>query len=199
MNEINFNKDPYPNAEMLPYERKKLYTWIVDIIKPKIIIETGTGTGGSTYFMAKALESLGFGQIYTCDPERQPPQEFFNKFQNIHFYPSISSIMFNDIIGKKINIDYIFFDGPEDPTIAVNDLMILENYINPGCYFSMHDWEIKKRGFDGATSTKALHIRPYMQSSSKWKLIEQLSGLEKNSQDNDGYDSVGLCLYEFVG
>ena len=198
MIDINFNKDPYPNAEMLPYERQSLYYWIVNIIKPKVIIETGTGIGGSTYFMGKALQKIGFGEIYTCDPERKPPNEFFNEFNNVKFYQKTSSFMINDIIKNKIDIDYIFFDGPDDPTIAFDDLMVLEPYLKSGCYFSMHDWEITKRGYDGATSTKAALIRPYLENSSKWKLIQKLSGIEKNSNSNkELYDSVGLCLYKF--
>ena len=198
MKKINFIDDPYPNAEMLPYERESLYRWITQIIKPKNIIETGTGVGGSTHFMAKGLQTLKYGEIYTCDPERRPPVEFFIEFKNVHFYASVSSTMIDDLIQKNIDIDYIFFDGPENPSIAISDMIKLENYIKPGCYFSMHDWEISSRGYDGATSTKASLIRPYIEGSNKWKLIEKLSGLEKNSSDNSyQYDSVGLCLYQF--
>lgn len=200
MTDIDFNKDPFPNAEMLPYERECLYEWIVNIVKPKNILEIGTGVGGSTYFMAMALKNLNFGKIYTCDPSRKPPDNLFSEFKNINFYPLTSSEMIKNIKQNKINIDFIFFDGPEDPSIAIQDMIELENYISPGCYFSMHDWEINQRGFDKAISSKALLVRPYIEESSKWKLIKLLSGLEKNSTINNfKYDSVGLCLYQFVG
>ena len=199
MNSINFETLPIQGEfEMLPYERFILYKWITEIIKPIVAVEFGTGHGGSTYYITKALEQTG-GFLHTCDPERSPLQEIFNLNKNFKYYSITSDKLINILIENNINIDYLFFDGPEDPMIALTDLIKLENYIKPGCYFSMHDWEIEKRGFDGAISTKALHIRPYIENSSRWKLIHQLSGLEKNSKDNDGYDSVGLCLYQFIG
>jgi hypothetical protein len=200
MIDINFNKDPYPNAEMLPYERECLYDWVINIIKPKNILETGTGIGGSTYFMGMALKALGYGKIYTCDPGRKPTDDFFAEFKNVNFYSINSLEMIKNIKQNKINIDFIFFDGPEDSAIAMQDILELEDYVSPGCYFSMHDWEITQRGFDNAISSKALLIRPYIEKSNKWKLIKQLSGLKKNSMANDyAYDSVGLCLYQFTG
>jgi len=86
----------------------------------------------------------------------------------------------------------LFFDGPEDPDIAMEDIKILENYIQPECYFSMHDWELEKRKYDNGISTKAKKIRPYMENSSLWKPIEVLEGIESDQ-------SVGLCLYKFLG
>lgn len=201
MNNIDYNNAPYPGAEMLPFERYTIYNWVLNIIKPKTILEIGTGNGGSTYYLSKAMKELNNkGKIYTCDPSRSPCADFFKECDNVQYSPVPSDVLIKNILDKNITIDYIFFDGPEDPDIAMNDIKILEKTINPNVYFSMHDWETEKRGYDQTISTKAKNIRPYMEKSFKWKKIECLSGLQKNSSyDTMNYDSVGLCLYQYTG
>lgn len=184
----------YPGSEMLPYERYKLYTWVSEIVKPTNILDTGCGIGGGTYYLSEGLKKCNpSGKVYSCDPGRGPSQEFFNNHPNVDYRPIYSHEMIEYLVNNKIEIDYLFFDGPEDPDVAMNDILLLEKYIKPGCYFTMHDWEISARKYDGGTSTKALKIREYFESSpSVWKPIEILEGINST-------DSVGLCLYKFFG
>jgi hypothetical protein len=74
----------------------------------------------------------------------------------------------------------------------MNDIKTLESYISNGCYFSMHDWEISQRKYDNAISTKAAHVRQYIELSNKWGKVEVLDGL-------NNITSVGLCLYRYLG
>ena len=195
----NFPK-PYSNeGEMLPYERFKLFNWIYDA-NPKAIIEIGSGVGhGSTYYMAEALRQRGVkGIIYSCDPKRSIYQDLLNDYPSIKYYPIKSFELIQNLILNKIEIDYIFFDGPEIPDLALEDIKTLEQYIKSGTYFSMHDWCTEPRKYDNHISIKSLKIKPYLQNSNKWEKIEELSGLQKNSNFDDmPYDSVGLCLYRF--
>ena len=63
----------------------------------------------------------------------------------------------------------------------------------------MHDWHKGIRHYDNNSSAKADLIKPYMEQSNKWKEIEVLKANETNSiLFNDKYDSVGLCLYQYV-
>ncbi len=104
-----------------------------------------------------------------------------------------SQQFFDDLILKNIKLDYIFFDGPEDPDVALHDINLLEDWIDPGCYFSMHDWETETRKYDGQQSIKSLKIRSYIESNPNiWEPIEVLDGI-------NSYDSVGFCLYKFLG
>lgn len=201
MTVINFSEAPYPGAEMLPFERYTVYHWVLNLIQPTNILEVGTGLGGSTYFLSKALKNHNTnGKIYTCDPMRTPCYNFFNECDNVNFYSVTSNNLIQKLINDKINIDYVFFDGPEDPNIAIDDLKLLETVLPKDAYFSMHDWETKERGYDKATSFKSSLIRPYIEQSKKWKAVDVLSGLKKNSNTSlEDYDSVGLCLYQYRG
>lgn len=193
--ELNLNiENVYSGAEMLPFERLKLYSWITQIIKPQNhILENGCGTGGSTYYISEALKKLNSESvIYTCDPDRRPSDQFLTEHLNVSYNALYSADLIFEIINNKLELDYIFFDGPEDPDVALEDIKVLEDYIQPGCYFSMHDWEFKKRKYDGGISTKAKKIRPYIEKSFLWEEIEVLEGIESDQ-------SVGLCLYKFLG
>lgn len=193
---LNYPYSEY--GEMLPYERYKLYNWIKKF-NVKNILEIGSGSGASTYYMVNALQNDG--KIFTCDPGRRLPEELLNDFKNIEYYENTSSFLIEKIMNERIDIDYVFFDGPEIPDLALQDILKLENYLKDGCLFSMHDWETTQRNYDKGYSIKCSKIRPYMENSEKWEEVEILSGLKVNSDyhvyDDRNADSVGLSLYKY--
>jgi hypothetical protein len=194
---IDFVNNPYVGAEMLPYEREKLYSWVKEV-KPTGVLEIGTGAGGGTSYIAEAIKDVGEPcLIHTCDPIRKPSNALLRVYPFIIYYNITSERMIMQVIKNKEDIDFIFFDGPEVPNIAYSDILTLENYIKKGTYFCMHDWETDKRGYDGGLSIKAELIRPYMERSDNWEEVEVLSGVKKNVKGE--FDSVGLCLYQFKG
>lgn len=193
----------YGCGEMLPYERYKLYGWIKKL-RCRRVLEIGTGNGTSTYYIAHALlENNDGGQILTCDPHTIISNDIVNTYNNIKYNNVTSTHLIHTVIENKQPVDFIFFDGPEIEELALTDIKILENYISPGCYFSMHDWEFKQRNYDNAISIKSKLIRPYIENSKKWEKQEVLSGIQPNSDyfvyKNSNCDSVGLCLYKFLG
>jgi hypothetical protein len=194
MPDIDLNIErKYGGVEMLPFERLRLYTWVSEIIKPENSIDLGCGNGGATYYISKGMKACGSnGKVYSCDPGRGPSEEFLREQDNVDYRSIYSSDLVSDLIEKGIKLDYLFFDGPEDPNVAMEDIKALEDYIDVGCYFSMHDWETERRLFDNGLSTKAAKIRPYIETSPLWEEVEVLDGLTKK-------DSVGLCLYRFLG
>ena len=42
---------------------------LVRLLKPKVIVETGTYKGGATKAMAKAARENGFGFVYSCETD----------------------------------------------------------------------------------------------------------------------------------
>jgi predicted O-methyltransferase YrrM len=44
-----------------------LYALVV-LLKPRIIVETGTYTGQTTRYLARAIQQNGFGKLFTADP-----------------------------------------------------------------------------------------------------------------------------------
>jgi ubiquinone/menaquinone biosynthesis C-methylase UbiE len=88
----------YEDGEMLPYERYKLYNWILNS-KPNNILEIGCGTcGGSSKFMSDALDELNNGNIFCCDPSRGPSEKFLEKHPRVNYSKIISTDLINYII-----------------------------------------------------------------------------------------------------
>jgi hypothetical protein len=193
--EINLKIEQiYPGSEMLPYERYKLYTWVSELIKPRNVLDVGCGVGGATYYISEGMKKCkSKGKVYSCDPERSPSQQFFRNQNNVVYNSIYSDELILKLIKDNIELDYVFFDGPEDPDVAMRDILSLEKYIKRGCYFTMHDWETVTRKYDGQLSTKSKKIRKYMENNSLvWQPVEILEGVNSS-------DSVGLCLYRFLG
>lgn len=203
MEKSEFINPPY-GGELLPYERYKLYSYVKKL-KPNIVLELGTGIGGSTYYMASALKENNNGVIYTCDPFKGPSNVFIQKFKGIMFYEKKYSNEFvKKIISDNIVPNFMFFDQP-GLEIPLEDFKLLKNVVNIGTVFSMHDWDENERAYDGGLSKTSSIIKPYLFSLNDWELIEELSGTKKNSDMFDSppdskkpADSVGMCFFKKI-
>lgn len=184
-------------GEMLPLERLRLYQWVMRC-RPKVVLEVGTGVGGSTFYISEALKSYG-GQLYTCDPVRRPPQNFLDRFRGtLHYEPLKSCELIEKLRASNIRPDFVFFDGPEIPELALEDIQSLESDLEDGCLFAMHDWEQVGGVNPRIVSIKAQRVRPYLENSQHWTMLELLDGHNKNVWWTKGkFDSVGLCLFQF--
>jgi len=174
-------------GEMTIYEREKLYNYIKSN-NPDIVLECGSGAGASTYVMINAINEKS--KVYSCDPLRQP---YFSS-NKLFFYKTLSNKLINKLIEDKIYPNFIFFDGPEEPEIALEDFKKLDKYVEIGTIFSMHDWCTKKRKYDNGISTKVELLKPYIKSLDSWELLEEINGEEYKK----GKESVGLCFYKKI-
>lgn len=176
---IDFVDCPYPHGELSPCEREALYRWVSEI-KPKNILEVGTGSGGSTSYMAEAIKDFNIDcTLFTCDPRRSPAKEFFLNYPFVKYHRVISNFLMAEMRSKFINPDFVFFDGSDDPKMALRDFIAFDRTASKGSYFSMHDWEC----------VKASLLKPYIERSRHWHKVEILGNRE---------DSVGLCLYKKI-
>jgi hypothetical protein len=193
---LHLPRNPYP-GEMLPIERLRLYQWMNEH-RPKIVLEVGTGVGGSTFYISQALSQYG-GSLHTCDPLRSPPDHFLRRFSGtLHYHPLRSDQLIAWMKQQGMRPDLLFFDGPEIPDLALDDLQSLEGWIESGCLFAMHDWEQPGGLNSKIVSIKAKKVRPYLENSPHWTRLAQLDGHRKNEWWTKGrFDSVGLCLYRY--
>ncbi len=167
-------------GQMWPDERKFLYDAVLKR-KPSISLEVGTWKGGgSTLQIASALRSINHGILHTCEVDYDLYQEAINGFNTlpendfVRFYNQPSTTLIKSLIKTNQIPDFVFFDGPEDQHLNLNDFMLLDEYLKIGTYFCMHDWDIGVRA-DGLSSTKAVLIRPYLESLSNWHIIGKLT------------------------
>jgi len=172
-------------GEMTVYEREKLYNYVKKY-NPSITLECGSGVGASTHIIVNAISEESM--LYSCDPIRRP--NFSNKL--LSFHKKTSDELIKILIDKQIYPNFIFFDGPEEPEVALSDFIELDKYVGSGAIFSMHDWCTVRRKYDGAISTKSKLLKPYINSLSTWELIEETDG----ENFVVGEESVGICFYK---
>ena len=191
-------RNEYDNfgGEMIPFERRLLFKYIVEA-EPNAVFELGSGSGGSTRIILSALNALGKGTLYNCDPYNQSVMDIEDvDVSRMKFHLMRSDEMCGVLVRNGIYPDFVLFDGPEDPYCAVNDFRYLDAVLPQGSYIAVHDWEVRPR-IDGNTSTKAQCLRPHLQDCvgmGAWEIIEELSGVGGEYPNDTGYNSVGMVI-----
>lgn len=128
----------------------------------------------------RAIASIKNGILHTCEVNEDFFAEAVAGFSNsslskhIIFYNSPSTTIIKQLITTKQIPQFVFFDGPEDPELNLNDFKLLDNHLQVGAYFCMHDWDLGIRA-DGLSSTKAELLRPYLEQLSTWKILRTLT------------------------
>lgn len=168
------------NGQLLPQERALLYNAVIKA-SPKLVLEIGTWKGGgSTYQIANALLATMSGILHTCEVNTEffaEASQIYNtdKWRNIVFCHNIPSTkLITQLIANNTIPDFIFEDGPEDPALNIADLMLLEPHLKQGTIFCAHDWDLDVR-VDGGVSIKSQSIRPYIENSPNWEIIEYIT------------------------
>jgi cephalosporin hydroxylase len=85
-----------------------LYQEVVTEIKPSLIIETGTFSGGSALYFAHLLDQLSHGRVITIDLQEIQPS--YPRHHRIEYWTGMSST--SDIIAKNARLDAEIEGGP---------------------------------------------------------------------------------------
>ncbi len=178
-------------GQLMPAERA-LLTEMVTKFKPRLCLEIGTWKGGgSTYSIFTGLQANGLGELYTCEIDLANFNEAAALYKNnnqIHTFNCASYQLIEKMIAEGRQVDFAMFDGSEDSKENLDDFKMLDAHLKPGAIFMAHDWDLGVR-VDGMTSTKSTLLRPYLESSSSWKIIRALTAPE----------SVGLVCAQKMG
>ena len=170
---------------MNPSERELLYRLVLQE-KPDVVCEVGTCRGGgSTYFIAKALQANGKGKLYTCESCREfydyarklyainPDFEGLEKFVDFRFGDSFEVFgsehdqESSSFLGELSKMDIVLLDGGIDSIKMVYDFAMFRPYIPVGKWLVMHDWDNGKSEF----------IKPLIEHDPDWEPIQHEIGL----------------------
>ena len=176
-NKPDFGRDRF-EGQMNPSEREILYNLVLQE-KPDVVCEVGTCRGGgSTYFIAKALQANQKGKLYTCENNKEfyeyaralyagnPDFAGLEEYVDFNFGDSYevfgNGIINDDAIRNGFKIDIIFLDGGADSIKMVYDFAMFRPFIPVGKWLIMHDWD------NGKTD----YIKPILMNEHDWKLIK---------------------------
>lgn len=173
-------------GQMYMAERKALFN-IVKEKKPRHCFEVGTYTGGgSTYFIAKAFESIGSGKLFTLENDPY----FYNRARvyyskkvpatagYVDFMLGDKAQDFDKIIKSYGGVDCVFLDGAEDSNQTLEQYNYFLPHFNKGSILMLHDWNTEK----------TVKIKPVLEQDKNWKKIKELNPPE----------SVGFAVFEMV-
>ena len=179
-------------GEVLPFERRFLFEKIVHH-RPKIIVEIGSGSAGSTRIILLALEELNQGTLYNCDPYNNAVTHITDVNTSRMIYQQITGQqLIQYLIDNEIIPDFVFFDGPEEPDLVLRDFQTIDQIVQSECVFISHDWEYDQKRIDGNISIKSKKLKPYLHEHKNWVIAEELSGIDNQYPNNPGYHSVGM-------
>ena len=168
---IDFNRDHF--AGQLHNEERKLLFETIYNMRPKVVCEVGTCRGGgSTYYIAKALECAGGndGVLFTIEnnPEfiayrthlYESTEEFIALKDRIVFIVGNSLSVYPDILKNLKSIDVCMLDGAEDSLQNLYEFCMFKPFIPVGGILFCHDWDTLKTDF----------LRPVIDQDKDWKI-----------------------------
>jgi len=178
---VDFHRDSM-QGQMRPEERRAMYNIVVDR-KPSLMIEIGTWKGGgSTYILGCAAHEYG-GHIHTIEANKDFHASALRLFDSrmqillpyIDFHLGFSQDVLPDILNKNEKIDFILFDGAEDPDQTVLEYEMVEKHLKKGAVMAFHDWK----------TSKTAKIKGVLANDPSWKIIVQVLNTD-----------TGFCMFE---
>ncbi len=134
-------KKPYPVNYSINSDSRKFLYYIIRMLKPKNIVETGVAYGTSSAFILKALEDNGTGVLFSIDSIFRPWQ---SKEMIGTIIPENLKTRWNLVLGKSSNELQNLFDSLDGVDIFIHDS--LHTYKNMTYEFNNALENINKNG-----------------------------------------------------
>jgi cephalosporin hydroxylase len=120
-----------------------IYQEILTAVRPDIIIECGTGSGGSALFLASICDLLGKGRILTVDITKWPNRPEHPRIKYLvgsSIDPSIVNAIKKEI--KSNDIVLVILDSDHSKTHVLNEMTIYSSLVTKSSYLIVEDSNI---------------------------------------------------------
>jgi hypothetical protein len=134
-------KKPYPVNYSINSDSRRFLYYIIRILKPKNVVETGVAYGTSSAFILKALKNNGSGTLHSIDSVFRPWQ---SKEMIGSIIPENLKSRWNLMLGKSNSELQNIFDTLDDVDIFIHDS--LHTYKNMMFEFNIALENIDKNG-----------------------------------------------------
>jgi len=132
---------------------------IVRMLKPDVIVETGTHKGFCALMMAKALEQNGDGHLHTVDLTDHGVKAMFERFkvsQRVTFYKARSTDVLQSM-PKNRKLDFLWLDADHSEESVLAELQTALPFLKPGSYVGYHDALVDPREDSAVKKIRAQH------------------------------------------
>jgi cephalosporin hydroxylase len=121
-----------------------IYQELIHELRPDVIVETGTFSGGSAYYMASLFDLLGSGRVITVDLEPQPN---LPTHPRITYVSGLSSTAPEAISKVKASIGdgavvMVILDSDHSRNHVLDELRIYGPMVTPGQYLIVEDTNV---------------------------------------------------------
>jgi len=112
--------DSYPPRSLLSNTARAFLYHCIVCKRPRRVLKIGTYRAGTTEVLARAMNEIDCGELYTIDPYGdgiiQPILEAWpeNLRSRVRFQPTDSMIFLSYAFSEKLTFDMIFIDGNHD-------------------------------------------------------------------------------------
>jgi cephalosporin hydroxylase len=121
-----------------------IYQEIIDELRPDVIVETGTFSGGSAYYLSSLFDMVGGGRVITVDIEPQPNRPTHPRITYISGFSSTASEAVTRVKqlikpGEKV---MVILDSDHSRGHVLDELRIYAPMVTPGQYLIVEDTNI---------------------------------------------------------
>lgn len=132
-----YNNESTDHGLGISLDEGLLYYSLARHFKPHTLIESGTNTGNSTWFLGKALEKNGFGEIETIDNQEFP---FLTKdFKNVHHHKRDIFEWMSDNKELLEKCDFFAHDDAHDKEHIMREMEVISEFAPK--IITIHDTE----------------------------------------------------------
>lgn len=120
-----------------------IYQEIIHEVQPDLIIETGTAQGGSAYFMADFLTTVGSGQVVSIDIDTSPVRPTHPRITYLAGSSTDPAII--DEVRRLIdphNVVMVLLDSDHRHDHVRAELDLYAPFVSPGSYLIVEDTNI---------------------------------------------------------
>jgi cephalosporin hydroxylase len=120
-----------------------VYQEIITEVQPGVVVETGTGFGGSALFLADLCETLGHGQVFTIDIADRAVQVEHSRLTKLigsSADPAIRDLVLGQIPANEPVMVILDSDHTADHVLA--ELRLWGDVVTPGSYLIVEDTNI---------------------------------------------------------
>ncbi len=122
-----------------------LYQMLIWEIKPDLIIEIGTNRGGSAYYFADLLDTIGHGEIHTIDIQDIVYEQVKLHTRIKFFKEGFEKYDLKRAEGFKTIL--VIEDGSHTYEDVSDTLRLFQNLVTPDSYFIVEDGILDKLGW----------------------------------------------------
>lgn len=120
-----------------------VYQEIISDLRPNVIIESGTGIGGSTLFLASCCDLVNKGQVISIDIDDQSNKPTHKRITYLRG-SSISREIINEIRKLISDLDkvLVILDSKHTKQHVLQELKIYSKFVTPGSYIIVEDTNV---------------------------------------------------------